>query len=61
MQDKQNISKENIKDYILHQIEVTRQSSMQLGLKFLPCYLELAEQVLDEELDSFQKKEEHHK
>ena len=46
----QVISKENIKQYMLEQIQVLKESAKGLGLKFLCSYLELAEQVLDEEL-----------
>ena len=50
MENKNIISKENARDYILSQIEVVKTSATSFGFKFLSSYLDLAEQVLDEEL-----------
>ena len=50
MSDKQEISKEDIREYILSQIKVIKECAEQFDLKFLSSYLDLSVQVLDEEL-----------
>ena len=52
--DTSNICASAIKEYILSQIEVVKISAQGLGLKFLPSYLDLAKEVLNEELQEKQ-------
>ena len=52
MSKEEKIKKEDMKEYIISQIKIIKECSKNFELKFFPSYLELAEQVLDEELNS---------